>query len=355
MAPKAPITSDYTDAFNEIKKRVKAAQYEALKSVNRKLIALYWDIGGIIVARQLSADWGRSVVEQLASDLQKEFPGVSGFSASNLWRMRNFYSTYASDKKLAPMVREIGWSHNVMIMERCQDPQQREFYIRMTAKFGWTKNVLALRIQDQTYEKTLLGQTNFDQTLPQSVKDQAKLAVRDEYTFDFLELGEAHSERELERAIIARIEQFLREMGAMFSFMGSQYRLEIDGEEYFIDLLLYHRVLKCLVAVELKISEFKPEYVGKMQFYLAALDDRVRLPDENPSIGMILCREKKRIIVEYTLKESNKPIGVAAYRIVRRLPAELKGKLPDPKQIAQLFEAVEVPKGRNGENRWEGA
>ena len=326
---------------------MKAAQYEALKSVNRELIALYWDIGGIIVARQLSADWGLSVVEQLAGDLQKEFPGVSGFSASNLWRMRNFYTTYASDKKLAPMVREIGWSHNVMIMERCQNSQQREFYIRMTAKFGWTKNVLALRIQDQTYEKTLLGQTNFDQTLPQSVKDQAKLAVRDEYTFDFLELGEAHSERELERAIIARIEQFLREMGAMFSFMGSQYRLEIDGEEYFIDLLLYHRVLKCLVAVELKISEFKPEYVGKMQFYLATLDDRIRLPDENPSIGMILCREKKRTIVEYALKESKKPIGVAAYRIVRRLPPELKGKLPDPKQIERLLEAVELPNDRD--------
>jgi predicted nuclease of restriction endonuclease-like (RecB) superfamily len=243
---------------------------------------------------------------------------------------------------------------DALIMARCKADLEKEFYIRMTAKFGWTKNVLALRIQDQTYEKTLLDQTNFDQTLPQSVKDQAKLAVRDEYTIDFLELGEEHGERELERAIITRIEQFLREMGAMFSFMGSQYRLEIDDEEYFIDLLLYHRVLKCLVAVELKISEFKPEYVGKMQFYLAALDDRVRLPDENPSIGMILCREKKRTIVEYALKESNKPIGVAAYRIVRRLPAELKGKLPDPKQIARLLEAVKLPKDRDGADSGEG-
>ena len=242
------------------------------------------------------------------------------------------------------MVAEIGWTHNLIILDKCKDDLEREFYIRMTRKFGWTKNVLALRIQDQTYEKTLLGQTNFDKTLPEPVRNQAKLAVRDEYTFDFLELGEEHSERELERAIIAKIERFLREMGGMFAFMGSQYRLEIDGDEFFIDLLLYHRVLKCLVAVELKISNFKPEYVGKMQFYLAALDDRVRLPDENPSIGMILCREKKRAIVEYALKESNKPIGVAAYRIVRRLPAELKGKLPDPKQIERLLEAVELPK-----------
>jgi len=183
-------------------------------------------------------------------DLQQEFPGISGFSASNLWRMRGFYKTYAGDEKLAPMVREIGWSHNIMIMEKCHDARQREFYIRMTVKFGWTKNVLAIRIQDQTYEKTLLGQNNFNETLPESISPQAKLAVRDEYTFDFLELGEAHSERELERAIIARIEHFLREMGGMFAFMGSQYRLEIEGQEYFIDLLLYHRLLKCLVAVE---------------------------------------------------------------------------------------------------------
>jgi predicted nuclease of restriction endonuclease-like (RecB) superfamily len=222
-------------------------------------------------------------------------------------------------------------------------------------KYGWTKNVLALRIEDQTYEKTLLGQTNFEETLPETISHQAKLAVRDEYTFDFLELGEAHSERELERAIIARIEHFLREMGGMFAFMGSQYRLEIEGEEYFIDLLLYHRLLKCLMAMELKISDFKPEYVGKMQFYLAALDERVSMPEENPSIGMILCREKKRAIVEYALKESNKPIGVAAYRIVRKLPKELKGKLPDPKQIEKLLEAVELPKGKADMDNREGA
>ena len=355
MAQKTPIPADYKAAFEAIKKRVRAAQYDALKAVNRELITLYWDIGGIIVIRQKSAAWGRSVVAQVAADLQQEFPGISGFSASNLWRMRGFYRTYAQDEKLAPMVREIGWSHNIIIMEKCRDPRQREFYIRMTAKFGWTKNILALRIQDQTYEKTLLCQTNFEKNLPDPVRNQAKLAVRDEYTFDFLELGEEHSERELERAIIARIEHFLREMGGMFAFMGSQYRLEIEGQEYFLDLLLYHRLLKCLVAVELKISDFKPEYVGKMQFYLAALDDRVRMPDENPSIGMILCRDKKRTIVEYALKESNKPIGVATYRIVRSLPAELEGKLPDPKQIERLLEAVELPKGKEDTDTGEGA
>ncbi len=349
MSKKIAIPKDYATVLQEIKNRVRKAQYDALKSVNREMITLYWDIGSIIVTRQKRSAWGRSVVEHLAADLQKEFPGVSGYSASNLWRMRGFYMTYAEDENLAPMVREIGWSHNIMIMEKCSDAKEREFYIRMTRKYGWTKNVLALRIQDQTYEKTLLGQTNFDKNLPEEIQNQAKLAVRDEYTFDFLELGEEHSERELERAIIAKIERFLREMGGMFAFMGSQYRLEIEGNEYFIDLLLYHRTLKCLVAIELKISEFKPEYVGKMQFYLAALDTQVRQPDENPSIGMILCRSKKRMIVEYALRESNKPIGVSAYRTLRRLPAELKGKLPDPKQIERLLEAVEIPR-RNGDD-----
>lgn len=355
MTPNASTPSDYSRVFDEIKKRVRAAQYEALKSVNRELIALYWDIGRIIVARQQDEKWGRSVVEKLASDLRKEFPGIAGFSASNLWRMRSFYLSYETDEKLAPMVREIGWSHNVIIMEKCPDAQGREFYIRMTRQFGWTRNVLALRIQDHTYEKTLLGQTNFEETLPESLRDQAKLAVRDEYTFDFLELGEEHSERELERAIITRIEQFLREMGGMFAFMGRQYRLEIGGDEFFIDLLLYHRVLKSLVAIELKVSEFKPEYVGKMQFYLAALDDRVRLPDENPSIGMILCRTKNRAVVEYALRDSNKPIGVAAYRMVRCLPSQLKGKLPEPVQIERLLESVEMPSGSEAVAGKEGA
>jgi len=342
------IPQDYARTLEEIKKRIRAAQYDALKAVNREHITLYWDIGRIIVDRQREPSWGKAIVERLGADLRQEFPGISGFSARNIWYMRKFYLTYRNNEKLQPMVAEIGWTHNLIILDKCKDDLAREFYIRMAGRFGWTKDVLALRIQDQTYEKTLLSQTNFEKTLPQPLKNQAKLAVRDEYTFDFLELGEEHSERELERAIIARIEKFLRDMGGMFTFMGSQYRLEIDGDEFFIDMLLYHRILKCLVAVELKITDFKPEYVGKMQFYLAALDDRVRLPDENPSIGMILCRSKKRAVVEYALRESNKPIGVAAYRIVRQLPAELKGKLPEPAQIQHLLEAVELPKGLRG-------
>ena len=238
------------------------------------------------------------------------------------------------------MVREIGWTHNIIIFERCKDELQREFYLRMTKKFGWTKNVLIHQIDNQTYEKTLINQTNFDQTVSEDIRNQAKLAVKDEYIFDFLELGEEHKERELERSLIEKVEDFLREMGGLFTFVGSQYRLEIDGKEFFIDLLLFHRRLRCLVAVELKVGEFYPEFVGKMQFYLAALDDLVRMPDENASIGLILCRSKTKTIVEYALRESNKPIGIAQYRISSELPSEFKGELPEPEKIARLLNDI---------------
>ncbi len=332
---------NYGELLVEIKQRIRSAQYEALKAVNKELIALYWDIGQTIAIRQQGDSWGKSVVTNLSQDLQAEFPGVSGFSAANLWRMKLFYETYVNQEKLAPLVREIGWSHNLAIMEKCKDDLEREFYLRMTRKFGWTKNVLIHQIENQTYEKTLLNQTNFEQTLPEEIRIQAKLAVKDEYTFDFLELADEHSERQLEQAILARVEPFLQEMGGMFTFVGSQYRLEVGDKEYFIDLLLYHRSLKCLVAIELKIGEFLPEYVGKMQFYLAVLDDQVRLKDENYSLGIILCKSKNKTIVEYALKESNKPIGVATYRMVSTLPQELKNRLPTQEQVAKLLEGIE--------------
>jgi predicted nuclease of restriction endonuclease-like (RecB) superfamily len=341
MSDTQSASNDYSQLLVDIKQRIRSAQYAALKAVNQELIALYWDIGQLIVDRQQAAGWGKSVVEQLAKDIQVEFPGISGFSVRNLWNMRNFHLTYSQNEKLQPLVAEIGWTHNLAILEKCKDDLEREFYIRMTQQFGWTKNVLIHQIDNQTYEKTLLNQTNFDSTLTTEIIQQAKLAIKDEYTFDFLELGDAHSERQLEQAILSRVEPFLHEMGGMFTFVGSQYRLTIAGQEYFLDLLLYHRHLKCLIAVELKVGEFLPEYVGKMQFYLAVLDDTVRLPDENPAIGIILCKTKDRTIVEYALRESNKPIGVTTYQIVSTLPQEFQGQLPNPAQIAKLLAGID--------------
>jgi predicted nuclease of restriction endonuclease-like (RecB) superfamily len=332
---------EYSSLLGEIKQRIRSAQYEALKAVNKELIALYWDIGRLIVSRQQGKTWGKSIVEQIAKDLQAEFPGISGFSARNIWRMREFYLSYCNSEKLTPLVAEISWTHNLVVMEKCKDVLEREFYIRMTRKYGWSKNVLVHQIESQRYEKTLLNQNNFERTIPEEVRDHVKLAVKDEYTFQFLELGDEHTERQLEMAILSKVEPFLQEMGGMFTFVGSQYRLEVGSKEYFIDLVLYHRALQCLVAIDLKIGEFVPEYVGKMQFYLAVLDDQVRLPHESFSVGIILCKSKEKTTVEYALKDATKPIGVATYQITSVLPQELKGQLPAPEQVARLLEGIE--------------
>lgn len=330
--------ADYVVLLRDVKERIRSAQYAALKAVNKELIALYWDIGHMIVERQQGESWGKAVVENLARDLQTEFPGIQGFSIRNIWNMRSLYTAYATLPRLQPLVAEIAWSHNIAILDRCKDPLQREFYLRMTRRMGWTKRDLIHQIENQTYEKTLISQTNFDTTLPEPLRDQAKLALKDEYLFDFLELADEHSERELEHALLGRVEQFLRAMGGMFAFIGSQYRVEAGDKEYFIDLLLFHRRLHCLVAVELKVGEFEPEYVGKMQFYLALLDDTAREEGENPAIGIILCKGKDKTIVEYALRNAAKPIGVAEYHILPALPQELQGLLPEPDDIARLLE-----------------
>jgi len=329
------VTAEYKTFLKEIKERIYKAQYDALKAVNKELINLYWDIGRSIVAKQKKLGWGKAIVETLAKDLQKEFPGIQGFSSANLWRMRNFYLTYRPNEKLAPLVREISWTKNVIIMERCKDDTHREFYIKTTKKFGWTKDVLINQLEAGVFERFMANQTNFDKTVPEKYRHQTKLAVKDEYSFDFLELGEEHSEKELERTLLENVRKFLIEMGGYFTFAGNQYRLEIDGQEFFIDLLLYHRQLRCLIAVELKVGAFKPEYAGKMQFYLSALNDMAKLPDENPSIGIILCKDKNRTIVEYALKDTKKPIGVSTYKLMEKLPRELKKYLPSPEEIIE--------------------
>lgn len=282
------INEDYKNFIGEIKNKIRNSQYEAMRVVNKTLINLYWGIGEEIYNQQQEKGWGKSIVELLAKELKKEFPDVKGFSASNLWRMRNFYITYKDIRELAPLVREISWTKNIAIMEKCKDDLEREFYIKITKKYGWTKDVLINHIENKTYEKYLLNQTNFDKALPEKYINQAKLAVKDEYMFDFLELSEEHSEKELERSLVENIKGFLEEMGGNFAFMGNQYHLNVGGDDFYIDLLLYHRSLKSLIAIELKIGEFKPEFVGQLQFYLTALDKQVKMEHENSSIGIII-------------------------------------------------------------------
>ncbi|MDV0445201.1 putative nuclease YhcG [Methanimicrococcus sp. At1] len=326
------LEKEQTHFIAEIKQKVRKAQYEALKSVNTQLIDLYWEIGKAVSEKQ-SENWGKSVVPTLSKELQKEFPGVGGFSEGNLWLMAQFYSEYHGSEVLVPLVRDIGWSKHVIILKKCKDEKKRQFYILAAKKFGWTKNVLAHQIENQVYEKYLISQTNFSQILPDEIKNQAYLAVKDEYTFDFLELAEEHNEKQLEQSLVGNIRNFLQEMGHAFTFVGEQYRIEVGGKEFFIDLLLFHRHLKCLVAVELKIGEFLPEYKGKMEFYLAVLNDTVKLPEENDSIGIIICREKNRTVVEYSLKTGNAPIGVATYTTDNHLPENYETYLPTIQEI----------------------
>lgn len=330
-----PGAEEYGLFLTEITSRIRSAQYEAMKAVNKEMIALYWEVGKRISEQQKTLGWGKAVVETLSKDIQKEFPGIQGFGSRNMWYMAQFYTEYGADEILQPLVAEISWSKHLVIMTKCKDTRQRQFYILATRKFGWSKDALIHKIEWQAYEKYLLGQTNFEVTLPETVKNQAVLALQDEYVWDFIGLGEKYSEAELEQAILQNIRAFLMDFGSDFSFLGNQYRLELDGREFFIDLLLYSRRLQALICVELKTGEFKPEYKGKMDFYLNVLNDKVRLPHENPSIGIIICKTKNRTIVEYALKSSNQPIGVATYQLSAHLPEAYRNLLPDGETIAE--------------------
>ena len=330
--------TNYKAFLQEIKEQVYTSQYKALKQVNKQLIQLYWFIGKSIVEKQEQFGWGKSIVETLSEDLQKEFVGVKGFSSDNLWRMRKFYLKYFENIKLAPMVQEIGWSHNILILEKCKDDLQREFYIRMTKKYGWTKNVLIHQIEGKSYESFLLNQTNFDKALEEKYRHQAKLAVKDSYSFDFLGMAEDYGEREMELQLIKNIRSFLMEMGTDFAFIGNQYKVTVGDDDFYIDLLLYHRRLKCLIVVELKTTKFKPEHAGQMQFYLTALDEQEKEIDENPSIGIIICKGKNRTVVEYALKRVNAPMGVADYTITEKLPNDMQDLLPSTEEIIRSLE-----------------
>ena len=325
---------EYLSFRDDIMQRIRSAQYEAMRAVNKEMISLYWDIGRQITERQKELGWGKSVVENLSKDIQKEFPGIQGFGVSNLRDMARFYSEYQSNAILQPLVGEISWTKHILILTKCKDTQERRFYILATKRFGWTKNVLLHQIEAKAFENYLLGQSNYDQTLPETIKQQAVLALRDDYSLSFLDIAGEHSEHDLETAIVRNIRAFLMEFGHDFSFVANQYRLEVGGQEYYIDLLLYSRRMQAMVAIELKVGDFKPEYKGKMEFYLNVLDETVKLPHENPSIGIIICKSKNRTIVEYALRHAASPIGVATYSISSELPEHYKEMLPASQDIA---------------------
>lgn len=342
------IDNDQFQFIAEIKQKVRQAQYAALKAVNTELINLYWELGKAISEKQ-SIGWGKAIVPTLSKELQREFPEMTGFSTTNLWYMVQFYTEYRTDENLQPLVGEISWSKHLIILSKCKDSQERLFYTIATKKYGWTKGLLIHQVENKTYQKYLLNQTNFEEVLPDKIKNQAYLAVKDQYNFGFLEMENQHSEYELEQAIIRNIKEFLLEMGPDFSFMGNQYKIYVGDREFKIDLLLFHRKLQSLIAIELKIGEFEPEYKGKMEFYLSVLNDTVKLPHENPAIGIIICKGKDRMVVEYSLKTAILPIGVATYTTTKKLPESYKALLPVTQEITQkLLEWSNKSQEENG-------
>ena len=360
-------TREYTTFLGELKQRISSARLSAARAVNRDLILLYWDIGRGIVEKQEAMGWGESVVELLSRDLQKAFPGLTGFSVANLWRMRQFYAEHSTETFLAQVAREmkatlsvegrerflaqvareilsaIPWWHHVVLLGKVKNPAARVYYIHAAAKLGWSRNVLLNQIKAKAYERSLAeGKThNFPAVLPDYLAEQAEEALRSSYNLEFLGIRREVKERELEDRLIERLQDFILELGYGFCFIGRQHRLTLGKKEYFIDLLFYHRFLKALVAVELKVGSFEPEYAGKMDFYLNLLNDKERARGDNPSIGIILCAEKDDVVVEFSLKTKTNPIGVAEYHLTERLPKELRGKLPSERQLlAAVKEAI---------------
>lgn len=326
---------DYKGTLELIKHEIQTARFQVVKTITREHIELYWKIGKIILEKQDEEGWGKSIVEKISNDLQKDFPESNGFSTRNLWDMRRFYSRYAKDEKLRQLVAEIPWGQNLLILTKIKDDKEAEFYLRATKEYGWSRNVLLNQIKANAYNRALSENKthNFQKALPEFLSEQAEEALKSEYNLEFLGLKEGVKERELENKMIEKIRDVIMEFGAGFAFLGNQFKIILGEKEYFIDLLFYHRKLQCLVAVELKVGEFKPEYAGKLNFYLEILDNTEKTENENPSIGILLCAEKNNLEVEYALRTTSKPIGVAEYQLTKDLPRKYQKYLPDSKII----------------------
>lgn len=327
---------DYAVWLAELKKRISLSQQKAVLTVNHELISLYWQIGTEILKRQEAQGWGAKVIEQLSKDLRLAFPDMKGFSRSNLMAMRAFAATW-SDFLENPIVQQavgqIPWGHNLVLMTKLADKEQKLNYANKTRQHGWSRNVLTHQIENRLLEREGQAVTNFKQNLPQPLSELAQQTLKDPYIFDFLSLGANAVERDLEQALTQHISQFLLELGTGFAFVGKQVHLEVGGDDFYIDLLFYHLKMRCYVVIELKTGDFKPEHTGQLSFYLTAVDQLIKTEHDAPSIGLLLCKGRNRLVVEYALRDNSKPIGVAEYQLAQALPDELKGQLPSVEEI----------------------
>lgn len=357
VAPDMP--AGYADLLERLKQDIRAARVRAAQAANRELLALYWRIGAAIVDRQDAEGWGSRALDRLAADLQAAFPGVDGFSRRNLYRMRAFYGAYRGGPgepapdgpsglpAIVPQaVAQLPWGHNVILLEKLKDPALRAWYAERAVRHGWSRAVLELQLGTRLHEREGRAVTNFAATLPPPDSDLARQALKDPYVFDFLTLAADARERETERALVAHVERFLLELGAGFAFVGRQVHLDVGDSDFYVDLLFYHLHLRCYVVVELKAVAFRPEFAGQINFYCSVVDDRMRRPGDGPTIGLLLCKGKDRVVAEYALRDVHKPIGVADWeaRLAASLPQELRGSLPTVEELErELGGGEEVP------------
>ncbi len=323
----------YDGLLKDLKHRIRNARLTASLAVNRELVFLYWSIGRDILVRQKERGWGGKIVERLAMDLRHAFPDMTGFSPRNLKYMRAFAEAWPDEQFVQQVVAQIPWGHNIRILDHVKSPVEREWYIRQTIQSGWSRNVLLHQIESGLYRRQGKALTNFTRTLPAPQSELAQQIIKDPYNFDFLALAEEAQEREVERALVEHLRDFLLELGVGFSFVGSQYLLDIGGQEFRLDLLFYHLKLRAFVVLDLKLGDFQPEFTGKMNFYLSAVDDLLRHANDQPSIGIILCKSKNNVVAEYALRDLRKPLGISEYRLTTDLPAPLQKSLPTLKEL----------------------
>lgn len=328
-----PLPAGDADLLADLKSRIRAAQVRAAVAVNRELVLLYWQIGRAILSRQQRDGWGAKIVDRLSQDLRREFPDVKGFSARNLRYMRAFADAWPDEPFVQEVLAQITWYHNIALIEKLPDPDLRRWYARAAIEHGWSRNVLALQIDSALHRRQGQAVTNFARTLPQPQSDLAHNLLKDPYAFDFLTLDPAAHERDLERGLLHHLKEFMLELGVGFALLGSQYRLAVGQEDFYLDLLFYHVALRCYVVIDLKMGTFRPEHAGKLNFYLSAVDDLLRGPADGPTIGLLLCRGSDGLVVEYALRDITKPIGVSTFRLTEALPAQLRASLPTVEQL----------------------
>jgi len=325
--------NDYHALLGILKQRVYASRYKAALQVNKELILLYHHVGAQILQSQKNQGWGARVIDQLSKDLISEFPEMKGFSTRNLKYMRKFAEEYPDIEFVQEVLAQLTWYHNITILDKVADKQTRIFYLKKTIEHGWSRSMMVMQIETALHKRQGQAVTNFKDKLPSPQSDLAHYTLKDPYIFDFLSIGNEAHEREIEKALVSHMEKFMLELGAGFAFVGRQYHLEVGGQDFYIDLLFYHLKLRCFVVIELKDKDFKPEYAGKMNFYLSAIDDTVKHESDNPTIGLILCKSQNNILAEYTLRDMAKPIGLAEYRLTESLPENLKTLLPTIEEL----------------------